>query len=372
MTPGPGRVDDAPADSQSVETVVLPGSAAAIAQAAALLARGAVVAVPTETVYGLAADATNPHAVARIYAAKNRPATNPLIVHVRRELASVSALHEAGLLAADAMTVAQRETADGLMAACWPGPLTIVLPRGPRIPALVAGGLDSVGLRMPDHALFQALLARTGLPLAAPSANRANRISPTTAAHVHEELGSRIPLIIDGGACRVGVESTIVSVDEAGDVLLLRKGGLPRETLARLCGRPVLASAPVGDRPIAPGMMRVHYAPATPVLLVPAESPTVARDALAAGPRQRVGLLLLRGVAAPPAAWDIESVADVATVRSLDDDGDGSAAARELFGALRELDHADVEVIVAEMPARLAPGLWPAVADRLTRAAASR
>lgn len=364
-------MDNGPRDaSLRMDTALLSGSAEAVEYAAALLARGDVVAVPTETVYGLAADATNPAAVARIYAAKNRPATNPLIVHVRRSLASVAALEEAGLLDGRVMTGAQRDAADTLIAACWPGPLSIVLPRGPLLPSSVAGGLSTIGIRMPAHDLFQSVLARADLPLAAPSANRANRISPTTAAHVLEELGSRIPLIIDGGACRVGVESTIVLVDGTGALQLLRKGGLALETLERISGQAVADAAPESGPTLAPGMTRVHYAPATPLLLAPAESPTAARDALVGASRCRAGLLLLGGPAMPPLAWDIETAADVVTVKSLCDDGDGTAAARQLFAALRDLDHAGLDVIVAQLPARGATGMWPAVADRLTRAAA--
>ena len=221
-----------------------------IAAAVEALERGELVAMPTETVYGLAADATNPAAVGRIYLAKGRPRFNPLIVHV----ASAAAAMRHVRFNADAEKLAE---------AFWPGPLTLVLPLRPDtgIADLVTAGLDTLAVRVPAHPVAQALLAASARPLAAPSANRSGHVSPTTAAHVVDDLGDKVSVILAAGATPVGLESTIVGL--AGDMpVLLRAGGLARARIEAVLGRPLGAAAPAGDAPAAPGMLASHYAPA--------------------------------------------------------------------------------------------------------------
>jgi L-threonylcarbamoyladenylate synthase len=306
---------------------ILPADDAGIAEAARLIRAGQPVAVPTETVYGLAADATNGEAVARIYAAKGRPSFNPLIVHCRD--------------LAEAMTIADLdETARRLAAAFWPGALTIVAPlaEGGRIAELVTAGLPTVAVRVPAHPAMQALLDAVGGPLAAPSANRSGGISPTSAAHVAASLGSEIDLILDAGPCRLGLESTIVA--SSGDGLrLLRPGPIDIAALARATGKAVSASD--GKEIEAPGQLASHYAPAKPLRL----------DAgVAAADEFHLGFGPIAG------DW------------SLSREGDLIVAAANLFAGLHLAEASDKpRIAVAPIPAA---GLGAAIADRLQRASA--
>ncbi len=316
----------------------------AIEAAAAALRAGRLVAFPTETVYGLGADATNGDAVGRIFAVKGRPLGHPLIAH----LADADELSRWALdLGADARRLA---------AAFWPGPLTLVVRRGPGISPVTTGGRDTVGLRVPDHPVARALIERSGVPVAAPSANRFGRVSPTTAADVLAELGgTEVACVLDGGACRIGVESTIVEVlgDEA---VLLRPGGVPVEAIEAVLGRPVAtASGPAR----ASGMLASHYAPAVAVELVAdaASLPERLTALLAAG--RRVAVL-----GGSPAASRTDGV-----IR-LGDVGDTDGYARLLYRRLREADESGAEVLVAVLPD--AAGLGLAVRDRLRKAAAPR
>ncbi len=321
------------------------------------LLAGGVVAIPTETVYGLAGVATDPAAVARIFAAKERPTFDPLIVHVGHvRAAGVDQLAAAGIVDADGLGEVARARADALMRAFWPGPLTLILPRGEAIPDLVTSGLDTVAVRMPRHPVAERLLALLGKPLAAPSANRFGRISPTTAAHVAAELGDRIALIVDGGPCAVGVESTIVALDRDGALTLLRPGLLGAEAIGAAAGTTVARAARVSDTPSAPGMLASHYAPRKPLRL--------------GEPAGDVGYLAFSGDAAAIAA----RLGPRAVVRVLSPSGDLAEAARNLFARLRELDESAAETLVAEpVPTALAAdGLGHAIADRLQRAAAAR
>src|SRR5665647_2463705 len=229
-------------------TRVLKADRAAIAADAACLAQGGLVAFPTETVYGLGADAGNGEAIARLYAAKGRPAFNPLIAHV------------ADLAAAQRLAVFD-DAALRLAAAFWPGPLTLVLPKRPDcgVADLALAGLDSVAVRVPAHRIAAALLQAFGGPVVAPSANRSGHVSPTDAAHVLADLRGRIDLVIDGGACAVGVESTIVSC--VGEPTLLRPGGLARDDIERVLGHALAAAVVADEAPLAPGMLASHYAP---------------------------------------------------------------------------------------------------------------
>lgn len=368
---------------EAYQTQIRSIDGASMAEAKRLLAAGEVVAVPTETVYGLAADATNGSAVTAIYGAKGRPSFNPLIVHVERRLSRLEDLHAAGIIDQSLMSPQAQAVAQRLMDLFWPGPLTIVLPRGERIVDEATGGLDTVGIRMPSHPGFQALLREVGFPLAAPSANRSKRISPTTALHVMEELGGRIPLILDGGATTVGVESTIVAVEANGMLRLLRPGGIPAEKITDEMG--LVVTSPL-DEPsptiLAPGMMLEHYAPGKPLALISREdnislhkwlmihSPLDAAPSKVVGQsRGAVGVLLFDDQRELPPDWISSLAARNINIFSLPSWDGGETAAKGLFAALRTLDAADVDVIVVENPS-FDGGLWPAIRDRLRRASA--
>jgi L-threonylcarbamoyladenylate synthase len=314
---------------------IRPATPEAIAQAAAILRAGGLVAFPTETVYGLGADATNGLAVAALYAAKGRPSFNPLIVHVP-EAAAAAAIAE--------MTPLARK----LASAFWPGPLTLVLPRRPlRIIAdLVTAGLDTIAVRVPAHPVAQALLRAADLPIAAPSANRSGHVSPTAAAHVEADLGNRVAMILDGGPTKVGLESTVV--DATGtEPIILRLGAVTAEDIARVTGKPARIAAADDTAPASPGMLARHYAPATRLRL----------DARDVRPGEA---LLAFGPRAP--AHDGPAI-------NLSPSGDLAEAAANLFAALRSLDAAGAAAI-AVMPIP-AYGLGEAINDRLKRAASA-
>jgi L-threonylcarbamoyladenylate synthase len=303
-----------------------------------MLRRGGLVAFPTETVYGLGADATRAEVVARIYAAKERPRFNPLIAHV----ASLDAARREGVFDESALALAAR---------FWPGPLTLVVPAAPgaSVCDLARAGLDSVALRLPAHPLAHALLKRVARPVAAPSANRSGRISPTTAAHVLAELDGRIDAVLDGGATQVGLESTIVAC--LGEPRLLRPGGVPREALEAALGRKLLGAARETGAPRAPGMLASHYAPRAKVRLD--------IDRVAPG-----DAVLLFGAFEPP------GLAAARAVMNLSQSGDLTEAAAHLFGHLRTLDASGAESIAfAPIPEH---GLGEAINDRLRRATAGR
>lgn len=314
-----------------------------IAQAVALLRAGELVAFPTETVYGLGADAANPAAVARIFAAKGRPADHPLIVHLP------SAAH---------LSHWAREVpveAEKLAAAFWPGPLTLILKRQPNVPDAVTGGQDTVGLRVPNHPLALELLQAFDGGIAAPSANRFGRISPTTAEHVREELGSRVPLVLDGGACPVGIESTILDLSR-GVPVLLRPGAIGAADIAGVLGRAPETAAPQAETPRVSGSLDAHYAPRTPLQLVSSDGLLFAlRNALVAGEKVAVLAPSAQAISHELVAWK-QSPAEPA------------GFAHELYASLRELDALGcVRILVQQPPAGEA---WLAVNDRLRRAAA--
>lgn len=299
---------------------------------------GGLVAVPTETVYGLAADATNPLACARIFAAKGRPQFNPLISHV--DSAAVAFQH--GNFDADAMKLAK---------AFWPGPLTLVVPKKPSSPIcdLATAGLDTVALRVPAGPVMRFLSEKTGVPLAAPSANISGRVSTTSADDVAADLSGALSYLVDAGPCRVGIESTIVSCVN-GTPRLLRPGGIPREDIERVIGRPLERPAP-GPTPTAPGMLSSHYAPKAGVRLN-ASDVRPGEALLSFGPHRLPG--------ADRAAGEI----------NLSETGDLAEAASRLFAALRALDTVGADTIcVQDIPET---GLGEAINDRLRRAAAPR
>ena len=340
------------AGGKPVETRILPGDEpASIAEAAAAIRAGDPVAFPTETVYGLGADALDPRAVARVFEAKERPRFDPLIVHVAdADAVGRYAIHED---AADPRVAA-------LAALFWPGPLTLVLRRREVIPGIVTAGLDTVALRVPAHPVALALLAAAGVPVAAPSANRFGRVSPTRAAHVVCQLDGRVGIVLDGGPCRVGVESTVLLL-AGGRAVLLRPGGLPVEAIEEAIG-PV--ERPADDAPdaasLSPGRGASHYAPGAALRLVePWPGPGLVT---AAG--ERVGLLAAD--AAGRAAAEAVGGPFVAT-EVLSPGGDVMEAAARLFDALHRLDAAGLDRIVAQpVPDE---GMGRAIMDRLRRAA---
>jgi L-threonylcarbamoyladenylate synthase len=309
---------------------------ASIDEAARLIREGELVAFPTETVYGLGGDATNERAVAKIFEAKGRPQFNPLISHV--------------LDAGEACRLVQwNDVADKLAARFWPGPLTLVLPRAKNSPIalLATAGLDTVAIRAPAHPMAQALIRGAGRPIAAPLANRSGAVSPTRAEHVAESLGSRVKLILDGGPCEVGVESTVLDLTTATPTLL-RPGGATREAIEEVIGPVALSHAvPSGNAAHkSPGQLASHYAPARPVRLN-ATSVTADEGLLAFGPR-------------PPAGAN--------QVLNLSVSGDLTEAAANLFAHLRALDQpASARIAVMPIPQT---GLGLAINDRLRRAAA--
>lgn len=310
-----------------------------ITHAAQLLRDGGLVAIPTETVYGLAAHALDPLAVARVFAAKARPKFDPLIVHVPEREALADLVSEFPATAAK------------LADAFWPGPLTMVLPKRELVPDIVTAGLSTVAIRIPDHPVAQALLREAGIPLAAPSANPFGRLSPTTAAHVREQLGDAVDFILDGGPCRVGVESTVVQV--SGDqVQLLRPGGVTLEELEAVVGEVVIPPSDAHPSTAAqpsPGTLPQHYAPRTPLIL------STSDEDLTAG--KRIGLLCLT---AP------ENVEAYTAMEELSPTGNLTVAAANFFAALRRLDDAGLDVIVAQpLPDE---ALGRALNDRLSRA----
>lgn len=351
-----GRVARAPgaAHARDAPRVLRGDDPAAIAEAAALVRAGRLVAFPTETVYGLGANALDAAAVARIFAAKERPSFDPLIVH----LADPAELPD-HVVPADAAD----PRVGRLAARFWPGPLTLVLRRRDHLPGIVTAGLPTVGVRVPDHAVARALIRAAGVPIAAPSANRFGRISPTRAEHVARGLGARVDLVLDGGPCRVGVESTVVLLAE-GRALLLRPGGVPAEAIEAEIGRlDHLADDEPGSAALAPGRGGGHYAPGVPLEIAEPGDPA-AQPRLRARPGERLGLL------AASAAWAADAQAaggPFAAVEILAPDGDPVAVAARLFDALHELDLAGLDRIVAQRVR--AVGIGRAVMDRLRRAA---
>jgi L-threonylcarbamoyladenylate synthase len=320
---------------------VLRPDAAGIAAAARLLRRGGVVGLPTETVYGLAADALDPAAVRQIFAIKGRPADNPLIVH----------LHTAQELGRVVATTTPLATM--LASTFWPGPLTLVLDVGDAVPAVTTGGLSTVAVRVPDHPVATALLAAVDRPLAAPSANRSGRPSPTTAEHVAAELGHDLEVVLDGGPCPVGVESTVV--DARGDrPVVLREGSISREDLRSVVGGPsaLEAARTAVDLAASPGTRYRHYAPACALEIVAPEDATArAVDLAAAG--ARVGL-----VASSTAPEGVHGILRFA---------DAPGLARRLYAALRDAELAEVDILVVESVPEV--GVGRAIMDRLRRAA---
>ena len=314
-----------------------------------LLQKGELVALPTETVYGLAANALNPIAVAKIFEAKERPRFDPLIVHLpNRDWLGRIVDVPAG----------DRQLIGKLADKFWPGPLTIVLPKREIVPDIVTAGLETVAVRFSAHPVFAEIVGELDEPLAAPSANRFGRVSPTTAQHVLDELDGRIPLIVDAGPTEHGIESTIVAVRD-GRIAVLRRGPIPDEQLSEFAD---IVGVTGTQRISAPGQLPSHYTPTTPLRLIDKA------EAFPPQKNQRVGLLALSGAFPSPTSPQLETRCSEAfvAVRNLSDRGDLREAAANLFRYLRELDALGLDLIVAErVPSR---GLGAAIMDRLERA----
>lgn len=353
--------------------ILLP-TASNLSLVAEALRAGKVAAMPTETVYGLAGNAFDPGALAQIFAVKERPTFDPLICHVPPPTdneAWTTHLVAQGLLAAEGLSPLAQQYVERLARAYWPGPLTLVLPKGPRVPDLATSGLPTVGIRAPRHVVAQALLREVGVPLAAPSANRFGRISPTMAAHVAAELGERIEFILDGGACEIGVESTVLLVEPDGGLRLLRPGAVSASDIAMATDAEVqAASAAAGESatPLpSPGLLASHYAPQKPLSLLsrplsehtPAELAALAQE-------QRIGVMVASGDPEVLRARFPENAG--VTIYALSRAGDLAEAARQLFATLRACDDApEVAAIWAEtMPGET--GLAHAINDRLRKA----
>lgn len=303
-----------------------------------LLENGGLVAIPTETVYGLAGNALNADAIAQIFRVKNRPQFDPLIVHV------------ADRIQAEKYVEYIPEQAKKLADHFWPGPLTLLLKRKSIIPDLVTSGLDTVGIRCPDHALTRQLLHALSFPLAAPSANPFGYVSPTQPEHVAEQLGGHIPYILDGGICPVGIESTIIGFEHDMPVVY-RLGGLSLEKIEHVAG-PVRVQTHSSSNPKAPGQLKSHYAPSKPLILGKAE------ELLQQYPAHRSGLLTFQSDFNSPYQFILSPT------------GSLEEAAQKLFGALRSFDKMPIDYILAELVPDI--GLGRAINDRLRRAAAAR
>ena len=312
-----------------------------IDNAAKTIRQGGIVAFPTETVYGLGANALDATAVARIFELKGRPRFDPLIVHI----ADVAQL-------TDFVTVVP-PLAIELVARFWPGPLSVVLDKQPCVPEIVTSGLSSVAVRCPAHAVAQELIRAAGVPIAAPSANKFGMVSPTTAAHVVEQFGDRLPIVLDDGPCQIGVESSVISFVETPDgrPTLLRPGGVTLEDIEAAIGRVALRAKQTA-RPTSPGQLSSHYSPATPLILT--------EDELQVDGKTRLGLLSLQRP---------ESDLGFAAIEILSEDGCLREAAVDLFAAMRRLDSLGLDCIVARPVPEV--DLGRAIMDRLQRAAVS-
>ncbi len=304
-----------------------------------ILETGELVAIPTETVYGLAANALNAKAVTKIFEAKDRPAFDPLIIHVASEDQLVNLVESIP------------DDARKLIRHFWPGPLTLVLPRKEIIPEIVTAGLSTVGVRCPDHYLTQQLLSQINFPLAAPSANPFGYVSPTTPEHVNAQLGGKISYILDGGPCRVGIESTIIGF-ENNKPIIYRRGGIPEEAIELIVG-PIQSKLHSSSNPAAPGQLESHYAPRINFLLGDIDALIDAHQ------DKKIGLLRFKKNEGESSQHEI----------CLSSGGDMAEAAQNLFAALRKLDQMDVDIIIAEKVPDI--GIGKAINDRLIRAAAN-
>jgi L-threonylcarbamoyladenylate synthase len=337
------------------------------------LQNGKLVAIPTETVYGLAGNALNSNTVARIFEAKERPTFDPLIVHLPSSLLDSSVkeplevIRHFDLVRLDTFSQSALEILKLLLQTFWPGPLTVVLPKTSKVPDLVTSGLESVALRMPQHPVAQALLLETQLPLAAPSANRFGRISPTAASDVEEELRGRISWILDGGRCTIGLESTVLSLSpQTGELCILRPGAITETELSVSFPGLTLRSSkpPVQGNLTSPGLLDSHYAPRKKLLLLPsAYERSDSQKAL----KKFIQTENLKNVRLGLLLFSEKKTKGFHAVKTLSSTGDLKEAAFQFFSLLRELDASDAEILFAE-PCPFQDGLGHALTDRLKRA----
>lgn len=338
-------------------------------QACDLLNADEVVGIPTETVYGLAANAFSEKALTKIFEAKGRPTSDPLILHIPQSWNSVSKLVEKGLINLDSFSDHALHVTQTLMAQFWPGPLTLVLPKAEQVPSLATSGLPTVAIRMPRHPLAQALLEALQLPLAAPSANRFGRISPTQAKHVTEELGAKVKLVLDGGPCAVGLESTVVRVHSDGCVTLLRPGGISKEALVQVVGENALVVTPEKTPQKnfeSPGLLLNHYAPVKPLHLFQGTNDLAK---VTSKTKQATCIAVLWNRLNPEALHTLQMQLPNTKILSwnLSENGNLEQCAQNLFELLRTMDQSAAEILFAEMLSTK-EGLALAIQDRLTKA----
>ncbi len=361
---------------------ILSPSSESILRACDLISRGQVIGMPTETVYGLAGNAFDPSAVARIFETKERPTFDPLIVHVAPLTGDVIAqLDQMELIESEKLTTKAKETLSKLIDAFWPGPLTLILPKSSKVPDLVTSGLPEVGIRMPRHPVAQELLRSSKLPLAAPSANRFGRISPTSAKDVEKELGDRIEIILDGGRCEVGLESSVVKVQADGNITLLRPGGVSARDLEGCSGKTVQvlnSTSKPGVSTNSPGQLESHYAPKKPLYLLPEELSSKKLTIVSeknldllrkySTSSQAIGIMITRGDERAIGLKLEALLARKVICQSLSHFGNAAEMAQNLFATLRSLDDSEASVLFAESVTGQ-EGLAHAIRDRLTRAA---
>lgn len=361
-----------------LKTELLKYDSVSIQKAATFLKNDEVVALPTETVYGLAGNAFSTKAVSKIFLAKERPSFDPLIVHVGLMTLKASesfllALVESEIVSSEVLNWSSKELIEATLKNFWPGPLSIVLPRGKKVPDAVTACHDTVAIRCPDHAVFQSVLNELSFPLAAPSANRFGRISPTEAKHVQDELTGKIAAIVDGGACSVGVESTIIRIEEPLKITVLRPGQISTQELSDQFGAPVRVSSALGQKNytlIAPGMLDQHYAPRKPLFLLPHSFFEIEQTIQFLRNHNFHGKIAFLGCQGVPdefkPAWT-EKTLVLSNQNSLEE------MAHHLFSSLRALDEdSTVDFILADVPNQSDSGLRAAIVDRLNRASQNK
>ena len=355
-----------------------------ITYAAEKLKSGEIIGMPTETVYGLAASVFNEIALAKVFQAKERPTFDPLIVHVTLKENGMVVQQLSDMKVVDPLRLTEKaaETIEKVGKNFWPGPLTIVLPKNSLIPDLATAGLPTVAVRVPSHPVARELLRLVGTPIAAPSANRFGKISPVTAQNVADDLDQKIELVLDGGACEVGLESSVFSIDEGGRLKLLRPGGVSKEAVEKVVGASVvfgetLLDAKSSEQGVSsPGLLTSHYAPSKSLFILPASVFEFAdhdnkvfrelvRDFTC------IGLMVLQGDARIAEAKFQKCSSKNVIVKSISENGDQLEAARNLFKTMRELDNSSAQVIFCE-PCKQKQGLWLAISDRLLRASSGR
>ena len=356
-----------------METKIKDSSQSSIDEAVKILSAEGVVALPTETVYGLAASALNQAACEKIFLAKGRPSFNPLVVHVLKMDNQLPYLNGLGIIDLTQLSEKGLNTARSLTSKFWPGPLTIVMPKGGRLAPAVTAGLSTVAVRAPAHPIFQAVLKQLDCPLAAPSANRSLRVSPSSAQDVWEELSGKIPMIIDGGPCQVGLESTIVEINEDGSLTILRPGGISNDELQENAFLLVDLQSDESSIRVesikAPGMMKEHYRPRKPVIKI-AKSTQLIDELKSRGwdKLKKIHVICLDGPADSLGSL-VTGYMGLVSCDTLSQSGDDSEVARGLYAALRKYDRSEAELLVIVDPERTGK-LWDAINDRLIRATA--